>query len=68
MSGQNVGLNRGMMASFGLWAMGKSANLCSQVKLCNMFMSGVVNKNLNREVIVDMLRGGCYFGHATENI
>jgi alpha-beta hydrolase superfamily lysophospholipase len=46
MSGQNVGVNRGMLASLGLWAMGKACNFFSQADIAKKFMQAAA-KNTN---------------------
>lgn len=49
MSGQNVGVNRGKMASIGLFFMNKSTELLSQVTMVNTFMNSATgNKHINR--------------------
>lgn len=45
MAGQDVGVNRGMLASMGLWAMGKAANLTSQAGMAKMFMRAASSNN-----------------------
>ena len=50
--GADVGINRGMMASFGLWAMGKATSIVSQSKIAKMFMQAAAsNANLNAAMI-----------------
>jgi pimeloyl-ACP methyl ester carboxylesterase len=52
MAGQDVGINRGVMASFGLWAMGKATSIVSQSKIAKMFMQAAAsNANLNAAMI-----------------
>jgi len=49
MCGQNVGVNRGKKASFGLWAMNKAMNLMSQVTIAKQFLNSTSgNKDLNK--------------------
>ena len=68
MCGQDVGVRRGVKASIGLFFMGKSASMLSQVTMANLFMSAMKNKHLDKGMIGEMLGTGCYFKHAQENI
>ena len=48
MAGQDVGVNRGLLASFGLWAMDKSIGLFSQATIAKKFMQAA-SKNTHLE-------------------
>ena len=64
MCGQNVGINRSLKASFGLWAMNKSFKLVSQTTIANHFLSMTKNvPNLDGEKVLKFVRGGCYLRH-----
>jgi hypothetical protein len=69
MAGQDVGVNRGMMASVGLWVMGKAANLTSQAGMAKMFMrASSSNTHLNAEMIEELSKCGVFFRHSDQNI
>jgi pimeloyl-ACP methyl ester carboxylesterase len=69
MAGQDVGVNRGMMASLGLWAMGKATSFSSQAGIAKMFMKAASgNTHLNRELIEELSKSGMFFKHSEENI
>jgi hypothetical protein len=69
MSGQNVGVNRGNMASIGLFFMNKSVEWLSQVAMVKTFMNSATgNKHLNQNYLDEFIKSGSYFKHAKENI
>lgn len=69
MAGQNVGVNRGMKASIGLWAMGKAFNFMSQATVAEKFMQEAGrNKHLDKETVGSLAKSGTFFKHSDENI
>ncbi|KAI9016107.1 Alpha/Beta hydrolase protein [Hyaloraphidium curvatum] len=69
MCGQNVGVGRGMMASAGLMLMGGvSNNLSSATLLSTMRQQTLANKNLDPELLMELLRPGFFFGQNNEQI
>jgi hypothetical protein len=52
MAGQDVGVNRGMLASFGLWGMGKAISFFSQAGIVKKFMqTASSNVHINTKMI-----------------
>lgn len=69
MAGQDVGVNRGMMASLGLWVMGSATSFSSQAGIAKMFFRAASgNTNLNVELIEDLSKSGVFFKHSKQNI
>ncbi len=69
MAGQDVGVNRGVKASIGLWAMGKAFNFMSQATVAEKFMQEAgKNKNLGKELIASLAKSGTFFKHSDENM
>jgi len=69
MAGQDVGVNRGVKASIGLWAMGKAFNFMSQATVAEKFMQEAgKNKYLEKELIASLAKSGTFFKHSGENI
>lgn len=69
MAGQDVGVHRGMAASFGLWAMGKAFSFLSQASGAKQFMRAASkNPYLNRAMIEELSKSGTYFKHYEQNI
>lgn len=66
MCGQNVGDGRSWKASLGLWGLGKAVNLLSAETLVNGLTKAA--KQVDRELLADLLRGGYYFHQGNEQI
>lgn len=66
MCGQNVGEGRGLMASIGLWGMGKAIQIISSEKLVNGLIKAA--KNVDKAVLANLLRSGYYFQQGAQQI
>jgi hypothetical protein len=69
MAGQDVGVNRGLKASIGLWVMGKAVNFMSQATVAEKIMQEAgKNKYLGKDLIASLVKSGTFFKHSDENI
>lgn len=69
MAGQDVGFNRGLKASIGLWVMGKAVNFMSQATVAEKLMQEAgKNKYLGKDLIASLAKSGTFFKHSDENM
>lgn len=66
MCGQNVGEDRSWKASVGLWGMNKAMRLLSKETLVNQLLKTA--KNVDKEVMANMMTAGYYFHQSDEQI